>query len=108
MPWELIVFLAAALAIALGCLLPAGWIPPLPHDKLLHFMAFAGLSALALRIEAQWTLRIVWLLGLLLAGLAIELLQKLVPGRNFCWRDMGANTAGIAATTLVFGLLQAI
>ena len=108
MPWELIVFLAAAIAIALGCLLPAGWIPPLPHDKLLHFMAFAGLSALALRLEPGWTLRAVWLLGLLLAGLAIELLQKLVPGRNFCWRDMGANTAGIAAATLVFGLLQAI
>jgi VanZ family protein len=53
-------------------------------------------------------LRLVWLLGLLLAGLAIEILQKLVPGRSFCWRDMGANTAGIAATTLAFALLQGI
>ena len=108
MSWDLIVFLAAATAVALGCLLPSHWIPPLPHDKLLHFIAFAGLSTLALRIEPVWAVRTLWLLGLLLAGLAIELLQKLVPGRTFCWRDMSANTAGIAAATLVFGLLQVI
>ncbi|KLU38786.1 hypothetical protein AB595_02280 [Massilia sp. WF1] len=104
----MIVFLAAASTVALGCLLPSHWLPLLPHDKLLHFIAFAGLSTLALRIEPAWPLRTVWLLGLLLAGLAIELLQKLVPGRSFCWRDMGANAAGIAATALVFGLLQVI
>ncbi|ALK99807.2 MULTISPECIES: VanZ family protein [unclassified Massilia] len=108
MSFELIVFLAAASTVALGCLLPSHWLPLLPHDKLLHFIAFAGLSTLALRIEPAWPLRTVWLLGLLLAGLAIELLQKLVPGRSFCWRDMGANAAGIAATALVFGLLQVI
>jgi len=108
MSWELIVFLAAATAVVLGCLLPARWLPLLPHDKLLHFIAFAGLSALALHIEPAWPWRAVWLLGLLMAGLAIELLQKMVPGRSFCWRDMGANTAGILAATLVFGLLQVI
>lgn len=108
MSWELIVFVAAACAVALGCLLPARWLPLLPHDKLLHFIAFAGLSTLALLIEPDWSRRLVWLLGLLLAGLAIELLQKLVPGRSFCWRDMGANTAGIAAATLAFGLIKVI
>ncbi|WP_312515940.1 VanZ family protein [Massilia sp.] len=108
MSWELIVFVAAAGAVALGCLLPARWLPLLPHDKLLHFVAFAGLSTLALLIEPAWPGRLVWLAGLLLAGLAIEILQKLVPGRSFCWRDMGANTAGIAAATLAFGLLQVI
>lgn len=108
MSLELMVFLAAAAAVALGCLLPARWLPLLPHDKLLHFIAFAGLSGLALRIEPAWPQRALWLLGLLLAGFAIELLQKLVPGRSFCWRDMRANTAGIAAAILVCGLLQAI
>ncbi|MDN4035475.1 VanZ family protein [Massilia sp. YIM B02443] len=108
MSWELIVFVAAAGAVVLGCLLPARWLPLLPHDKLLHFVAFAGLSTLALLIEPAWAGRVLWLLGLLLAGLAIEILQKLVPGRSFCWRDMGANTAGIAAATLVFGLIQVI
>ena len=108
MSLELMVFLATAAAVVLGCLLPARWLPLLPHDKLLHFVAFAGLSGLALRIEPTWHLRALWLLGLLFAGFAIELLQKLVPGRSFCWRDMRANTAGIAAAILVCGLLQAI
>ena len=108
MSWEFTVFLAAAGAIVLGCLLPPRWVPLLPHDKLLHFGAFAGLSMLALRIAPDWTQRTVWLLALLLAGLAIELLQKLVPGRDFCWRDMGANTIGIATATMIFGLIRVI
>lgn len=106
MSWELIVFITAAGAVLAGCLLPAGWLPPLPHDKLLHFGAFLVLTTLALRIEPDWTRRAVWLLGLLAAGLMIELLQKQVPGRSFCWRDMAANTAGITTATLLFGLLQ--
>jgi len=106
MSWELIVFMAASGAVAIGCLLPAGWLPPLPNDKLLHFGAFAFLTTLALRIEPDWTTRIGWLLGLLLAGFTIEVLQQRVPGRRFCWRDIAANTAGIALTTLVFWLVH--
>ncbi len=34
------------------------------------------------------------------AGVVIELLQFLVPGRGFCWRDVAANAAGIAAAGL--------
>lgn len=108
MSWEWIVFIAAAGAVLIGCLLPAGWLPPLPNDKLLHFGAFLILTTLALRIAPDWSQRGLWLLGLLAAGLAIEVLQKQVPGRSFCWRDMAANAAGVAAATLVFGLLQVI
>lgn len=105
---ELIVFMAAASAVTLGCLLPARWLPLLPNDKLLHFLAFGGLATLALYMERAWHQRAMWILGLLLAGLAIELLQKLVPGRSFCWYDMRANAAGIAAAVVVAGLLQVI
>lgn len=108
MSLELIAFTVAAGTVVLGCLLPARWLPLLPHDKLLHFLAFAVLAALAMFIESAWPRRALWILGLLLAGLIIELLQKLVPGRSFCWYDMRANTAGIAATVAVFGLLQLI
>lgn len=108
MSLELLLFSVGAGGVVLGCLLPAHWLPLLPHDKLLHFLAFAVLAALALLIESTWPRRMFWMLGLLLAGLVIELLQKLVPGRSFCWYDMRANTAGIAAAVTVFGLLQLV
>lgn len=106
MSWELIVFLLAAAGIAAGCLLPPRWLPPLPHDKWLHFGAFGLLSVLALRIEPDWTWRLAWLGALLVAGFAIEVLQQRVPGRSFCWRDMAANAAGIATVAAAALLLE--
>ena len=100
MTWELILFGAALAAVSIGCLLPAGWLPPLPNDKLLHFGAYAGLTLMALPMVRSWHQLPYWLLGLLLAGAAIELLQNLVPGRSFCWRDLAANAAGIAVAAV--------
>lgn len=108
MGWEVGVFGLVVGAVALGCLLPAGWLPVLPNDKLLHFLAFAGLSVLAARIAPAWPQQGYWLLGLLVAGWLIELLQKLVPGRNFCWQDLAANAGGIAAVALAALLVRAI
>jgi len=108
MAWELLVFLLALGAISVGCLLPANWLPPLPNDKLLHFLAFAGLTLLASRVASGWGELQFWLVGLVLGGWLIEILQNLVPGRNFSWRDLGANVAGIATAAGVILLLQAI
>jgi len=93
---DLICFCVAIVIISLGCLLPSGVLPILPHDKLLHFLAFGGLTLIAAHIAADWEQLRYWLLGLVVAGWLIEVLQIWVPGRNFCWRDMGANVAGIA------------
>lgn len=95
MAWALTLFIGTAAATAAGCLVPNRWLPRLPNDKLLHFAAFALLGVLAL-LAAGGGARWPWLLGLLLGGWLIECLQALVPDRAFCWRDMGANTAGIA------------
>jgi len=108
MGWELFVFLLALAAVSVGCLLPAGWLPPLPNDKLLHFLAFAGLTVLAAPLAPTWGQLQYWLLGLAAGGWMIEVLQKLVPGRNFSWRDLAANVAGISAATGVILLLRAI
>ncbi|UMR31016.1 VanZ family protein [Massilia sp. MB5] len=102
------VFGLAMAGVALGCLLPARWLPLLPHDKLLHFLAFAGLTVLAARLAPGWAELRYWLLGLLVAGWLIEVLQKLVPGRSFCWRDLAANAAGIAVAASAILLLQAL
>jgi VanZ family protein len=105
MAWELTFFVLAMVAVSVGCLLPAGWLPVLPNDKLLHFGAYGALTLLALRLAHGWSELAYWLLGLLLLGWLIELLQILVPGRSFCWRDLGANVAGIAAAACCAPLL---
>lgn len=93
---EVILFVGVAVALSAGCLMPNRWLPKLPNDKLMHFAAFAVLSALALRIADGAFESAAWLLGLLAGGWVIECLQSLVPDRAFCWRDIGANAAGIA------------
>lgn len=93
--WEVVLFICAAVGITVGCLIPARWLPRLPNDKLMHFLAFGGLTLLAGQIAQSRFELILWLLGLFCAGWAIEAMQNWVPDRKFCWRDLGANTAGI-------------
>ena len=103
----MILFAVTGMAVVIGCLLPNAWLPPLPNDKLLHFGAFGVLTALAMRIAPHGAAMALWLGGLLLAGWVIELLQSWVPGRRFCWRDMGANAAGITVAALLMQALAA-
>jgi hypothetical protein len=100
---------AVAALVTAGCLVPNRWLPSaLPNDKLMHFGGFALLAALALRIAQGQLQAVLWLLGLLLAGAAIECLQALVPDRQFCWRDIGANAAGIAFAAVATQLHAAL
>ncbi|WEF32934.1 VanZ family protein [Pseudoduganella chitinolytica] len=108
MGWEVGMFAVVVTAVAVGCLMPTHWLPPLPHDKWLHFGAYGGLTLLAVQIAPGWSQLKFWLLGLLVAGWLIELLQMLVPGRNFCWRDMGANAAGIVTAATAAMLLRTV
>jgi VanZ family protein len=100
-------FALTGIAVVVGCLLPNAWLPPLPNDKLMHFAAFGALTVLALRIAPHGAAMGLWLGGLLLAGWVIEMLQSWVPGRKFCWRDMGANAAGIAVAAMLMQKLAA-
>lgn len=97
---DLVLLGMAATTVCVGCLVPNRWLPPLPNDKFLHFASFAVLSVLALRVAEDRLEALFWLLGLLVAGWLIECLQALVPDRHFCWRDLVANAAGIAAVAL--------
>lgn len=101
MRWEMILFAVTGMAVVIGCLVPNAWLPPLPNDKLLHFGAFGALTVLALRMAPDGAAAALVVGALLLAGWLIELLQGWVPGRKFCWRDMGANAAGIAVAALL-------
>lgn len=108
MVWELILFLGGMTAVLIGCLVPARWLPALPNDKLLHFLAYGGLALLASRIAGDSTELAAWLLGLFFAGWAIEAVQRWVPGRSFCWRDLAANTAGILVAALISPVFLAL
>jgi VanZ family protein len=108
MGWELILFISTVIAVSTGCLLPARWLPPLPNDKLLHFLAFGGLALLAGRIAQSNSEQLIWLAGLLIVSWGIEVLQNLVPGRKFCWRDMAANAAGISVAGLLSHLITGV
>ncbi len=108
MTWELILFAAASCAVLAGCLVPNAWLPPLPNDKVMHFLAFGVLAVLIARLVSGPGALLLALLGLLLASLVIELLQNLVPGRKFCWRDMAANAAGIATVAVFAPLWQVL
>ena len=99
MAWPLLFFIAGLAAVSIGCLLPARWCPPLPNDKLMHFTAFGALALIS-GMLTQNLQHLLWLqFALFAAGGIIELLQNWVPGRRFCWRDLLANTAGIAVAT---------
>jgi VanZ family protein len=64
------------------------------NDKLLHFSAYLLISLLA---GVLFRRRVAFALagGAVLLGVALEFVQKLVPGRNFEIRDMIANTLGV-------------
>lgn len=96
---EILLFICAAFAMCVGCLVPNRCLPPLPNDKFLHFAGFAVLTVLALhatngREQALW-----WLAGLFVGGYLLECLQSMVPDRHFCWRDLAANATGIVVVT---------
>ncbi len=99
------VFLLGLVAIPLGCLLPLSKLPTLPNDKLLHFLAFGGMALLAGRLADGRVQIALALAAVFVASWVIELLQNWVPGRNFCWRDMAANAAGVLCAGACLALL---
>jgi VanZ family protein len=108
MRWESVVFLIGLVAIPLGCLLPAHRLPALPNDKLLHFVAFGGMALLAGRLVEGEARVLLALAAVFAASWLIELLQNRVPGRRFCWRDLGANAAGVLCAGACLVLLPPV
>jgi VanZ family protein len=92
---------ALALAVVVGCLVPADRLPRhLPNDKLLHLLSYAALALPVTTVASSSQHAIANAVILLLGGLLIELVQHFVPGRSFCTRDLLANTAGVLIGTL--------
>jgi VanZ family protein len=96
--WRLL-FLAGTVVILVLALAPlpaqelTGW------DKTHHVLAFFTLAMLGWLGWPAALGRVI--VGLALYGLAIEGLQALTPDRVPDWRDVVANTCGLAAAWLV-------
>jgi VanZ family protein len=96
--------MAAALAPSLG---PIEDIDVMPHqDKLFHFVEYlvlAMLTALALvrgtRRSREWVLRTT-LIAVAAYGVLLEVLQVLVPERDFSLADLAFNLLGALVGTL--------
>jgi VanZ family protein len=93
-------FWAAAAAVLIVALLPAQDAPELGWDKLMHFLAFAGLTTIALIGYGSRPL----LVGVLMSGFGalIEILQGLPLFHRDCsFADWVADT--LAVITILIG-----
>lgn len=107
-PIIVIFFILSAVSICIGSLLPAHWLPPIKNDKFLHFSSFALLTILVNKISHSFYEFMIWLVVLFFAGLLIEIMQILVPGRNFCWKDILSNLGGIICAAIMSCAIESI
>ncbi len=90
-------WLTAMLLVVAGSTLPSVPDPAsLPGDKWQHFLSYTVLATLAMLSFAQRGRALVAALAMVGLGACIELVQYLLPWREFEWLDMLANTAGVA------------
>jgi VanZ family protein len=89
-------FFAALALLVIGSLTPTQHLPAVTvQDKMLHFAAYALVTALAVLSFRTPRGRAVCLMLLALLGMSLEVAQMFVPGRSFELWDMAANGGGV-------------
>ena len=85
------------LAVIVGSVisLPAPVKGVMIHDKLLHTLAYACLMGWFAQIYRHDLTRLVFVIGLIVMGIAIEFVQGANGIRQFDLIDMVANTSGV-------------
>lgn len=95
-----ILLLAYMALIAYFSLQPGSVMPTSINDKLLHLLAYAGMTALAAWSFATWRQFAFGVLGIICFSALLELLQGLVPGRFTSGGDLLANSCGALLVSL--------
>jgi VanZ family protein len=105
-PW---VWGMAMAAVSIGELLPGGsaplrWIAATRlNDKTEHFAAYLLLALIPI-LGFELRKGVLAALSMILLGVALEFMQRVIPGRNFEVADMLANALGVmCGITLGFG-----
>ncbi len=91
-----LVFWCAVIAVGLVSLLPRETLPETGlWDKLEHAAAYAILCVIGVVSYPRRRTRMALVIGLVACGVALELLQSFVPGREASVADVIANTFGV-------------
>jgi VanZ family protein len=80
---------------------PKDMMEALPSDKLGHFIAYFVLMGWFAQIYHTNKQRWLYLIGFLILGLSLEILQGLGGVRHADWLDMLANSAGVISAFLL-------
>lgn len=88
-------------AIIIVSLIPFTGTESVGHsDKIAHFIVYALLGILGYYISGSFKQRIYFFLSIISLGVVLELVQFLIPTREFSYLDIAANFTGT-----VFGFL---
>ena len=91
------------LGIVIVSLQPITGTSSIPHlDKVQHFIVYAGLALLLFLAFQLNNRRIIGIIGAVLLGIMIEILQPLIAGRERSFLDFLANCVGIIFGTLIY------
>lgn len=99
--YAVIMLIAYMALIAYFSLQPGSVMPKSINDKVLHFSAYAGMTALAAWSFKTWRQYVLGVIGIILFSATLELLQSLVPGRFMSGWDLLANSCGALLMTFV-------
>lgn len=90
-------------AVTVLSLIPGGDVSaPGQTDKILHFIAYTGMSFLALLAFRTRFTRAAVLIFVVALGLFLEWVQLYIDGRNASLLDATVNVLGIAVGTLLY------
>lgn len=101
-----ILFLPACAGVLGGELGPSSGEPHF-WDKAMHFIAYFVLSALAVAALRARKKALLAMLGLILMGAALELIQGMI-GRDMSAIDEFANSLGVAAGAIAVWVVRAV
>ncbi len=76
-------------------------------DKLGHFLAYFGVGIIGFLAATTARHRLQIAIGMLVLGLALEILQFYTPTRQFEWADWLADAMGVALAFGIYLLLRA-
>jgi VanZ family protein len=107
-----ILWLLALTTVIVGSLLPGAIAARIPlaalhlTDKDAHFLMYAVLALLSLLAFDRVPTGLMWALGAVPLGVALEFAQRLVPGRSYEVADMIADALGVCAGLAIAAALR--